>query len=181
MTGLLDLPREIRDDIFSIILDESLERPLPTVDHVKRSNTRRDPNDSSARKVRYPSTAPPTSTISTLPLVNRQLYHESRDALEHHAKCGGSELVLDLLVGENKWLFPTWIQVLPYTPVLKKLRVKLRPFVDPINLDIGNPFVASWHFGDLINVILKNGPDWVGASHAGCHASQRPDVSRGLS
>ena len=159
MGHLLDLPREIRDHILSILLRDPLAQQRPTPALVQKANTRRDPNDASARKIRYPSAAPPESVLKSLMLVNRQLNHEVHEAIEHFTKCGMANLTLDVLVESNKWLFPTWISALPYCPIVKQLRVQLRPFANlSSSAEIGNPFVAAWHFGDLLNAVLKHGP-----------------------
>jgi hypothetical protein len=75
-------------------------------------------------------------------------------------------LKLDLLIESNTWLFPSWIQVLPYTTSVKKLQVSIRPFKNAGSGTLGNPFVGTWHFGDLINVILRYSPtfDFSGAA-----------------
>lgn len=166
MITLLDVPREIRNEVFSILLHESQTAPLPLPAEVAKSHTRRDPNDTSARKIRYPSSSPPIPTIKLLLLVNRQLHQESRAAIEHYLNCGSPTLKLDLLIESNTWLFPSWIQVLPYTPIVKKLHVSIRPFKDASSGTLGNPFVGTWHFGDLINVVLRYGPafDFSGAA-----------------
>ena len=160
MPAFLYLPREIRNAIFEIILLDELNVQRPTRTRVKAQNTYRDPNDVSAKKIRYPSTIAPKSHVSRLLLLNRQIYHETREAIEHHCQTGHAHLTLDLLVGQNKWLFPTWIQVLPYMPTVKSLRVCMRPFMDDDMATAHDGFNAWWHFGNLLTVILMRGPDF---------------------
>ena len=160
MPGLLDLPRELRDQIIETLVHDSRPQVLPTPAETQRMNTKRDPNDLSARKIRYPSQAPAQPAVSAFILVNRQLKHEVDEVIGRLARSGLPALTLDLLVEDNKWLFPTLLSVLrSYTPVVSQLRVQIRPFVREQIQVLGDPFVACWHFGDLLNAILRHGPD----------------------
>jgi len=160
MVNLLDMPREIRDQVLDIILHDPHSQPWPTTAAVEKSNTKRDPNDLSAKKIRYPPSGEPSTAIKALMLVSRQLNRECHESIDHFVKCGMAELTVDLLVESNKWLYPTWIQALPYRPYIGRLLIRIRPFRSSAADVVGDPFVAAWHFGDFLNVILKYGPSF---------------------
>jgi hypothetical protein len=163
MANLLSLPREIRDQVFSILLFDPLLASLPSIAEVRKRNNRRDPDDISARKVRYPSQVPTKSPIDRLLGVNRQLHDEVQEAITHFQKCGGAAMTLDLLLEDNRFFFPSWIQVLPYAMPVKTMHIQIRPFAE-VNATDADPFVASWRLGHLINNFLKSGPRFISAT-----------------
>jgi hypothetical protein len=156
MMNFLKLPREIRNEVLSILLYDALHTPTPYYLKVQEVNTKRDPNDASARKIRYPLLPPPQSPLNALFCVNQQLYHECHDAIMHYQQAGMPSII-DLLIEDSRWLFPTVVQVLSYTPVLKTVRIQIRPYLS-VGSSALSSFAATWRIGDFLNAFLKHGP-----------------------
>ncbi|KIW04184.1 uncharacterized protein PV09_04495 [Verruconis gallopava] len=157
MVTFITLPREIRDEIYEILLLLPILNAAPSVADVQKANTRRDSEHVSARNIRYPSQRPTKNPIVSLLLANRQLHDEASLAIERYQKCGGVALVLDLLLEGNKWFYPTWISILPYAPVVQRIRIQIRNFAASDEAG-GHPFSAVWRLGHLCNNYLKRGP-----------------------
>jgi hypothetical protein len=157
MSKLLQLPREIRDEILSVLLHDALDQAAPTPSRVQKWNRKRDPNDVSAKKIRFPSLQPPSPALSALLFANRQMYDECREAVAHFENCGNPSLTFDLLIEDHGWLFPTVLQAPSYSLVLKMVRVQIRPYLSAGSTASGS-FAATWRFGSLINTLLQHGP-----------------------
>jgi hypothetical protein len=155
MATFLTLPREIRDQVCDILLREPLLQPPPKITDVRKANTLRDPDDWSARKIRYSSQAPAKCLLEPLLFVNRQLHDEVHEAIHHFQKCGGAAYSLDLLLEASGLYYPTWIQVAPYSLPIHTMHIQIRPFIENSSADI-DPFIGAWRLGHLINSFLKN-------------------------
>lgn len=101
MAGLLDLPRELRDDIIHLVLSS----PITVVPNTTRKVTNDFVFWHDLRRVFYlASTNAYRPNSLCLLLVNRQLHAETREYLARKKP----PFILDLAIVDKSWLWPTW-------------------------------------------------------------------------
>ena len=112
MSSLMELPRELRDQICNLILIAESERPDITASFDQLTEGRvhyKNPKlDAICKVVLYVPGAAPNNNLSLL-LVDRQLHLETRENLKVIAR--RPSYSLDIVVLDEILLLPTWLHV----------------------------------------------------------------------
>ncbi|KAF4636657.1 hypothetical protein G7Y89_g1422 [Cudoniella acicularis] len=163
MPSLLDLPREIRDKILSLVISIPTTPPR---DHSVADSRTELYNPSCGgryvdRGVKYPTRMNRTETIPTL-LVNRQLHDETLSAIDllptKHT------YILDILLVGGSSLWPTWISVPALTNLVDTVSAAVR--IDhtgkityrTFEAGDGSPPSITWTFYRILDRFLRVGP-----------------------
>ncbi|KAL8848851.1 MAG: hypothetical protein Q9221_006147 [Calogaya cf. arnoldii] len=125
--ALLTIPREVRDEIYSLLLDSSDDPPLSPNEAGLRYEEVTHDRPLRNRRVYYP---PPTTCkgpTSALSQCNRQLRHEIVDFITKTHLTKGGTCELDVMV-KGCMLWPTWTKLLHSVVRMEHLEVNLRLF-----------------------------------------------------
>ncbi|KAL1653342.1 hypothetical protein SLS61_004219 [Didymella pomorum] len=127
MSYLMDLPRELRDQICNLVLIAESERPDITASFDKliegREHYTKPKLDAICKVVLYLSGAVPQNNL-TLLTVNRQLHLETRENLKAIAR--RPSYSLDIIVLDEILLLPTWLSIPVMTTNLDTMNVTFR-------------------------------------------------------
>ncbi|CAL8582082.1 hypothetical protein XPA_007759 [Xanthoria parietina] len=159
--SLLTLPREIRDEIYTLLLNSSNVPPTSPEETGLRYREAVEDDVFSHRNVFYP---PPTTWkghTSALLQCNRQLRQEIVDATASARLQQGGTCKLDVML-KGCMLWPTWTKLLHPTGKMEHLEVNLRLF------DVNGGGGLFWGCGGpgltfvvlfrLLNRLLHHGP-----------------------
>ncbi len=173
MTSLLDLPREIRDQIYKLVLDSPNTAPLSPVSY--RGQYRQTPKCetlySDMDHGNHFPREPPLTASRCLLRLNHQVRGETLAMLSHLNAIHGSRYVLDVMIENEVRLYPTWL-LLPFspgvTPHIDTVEAKIRIFGDSDErrsgwqAGDGGPGFTVWALLALIERFLLHGPEWLG-------------------
>ena len=128
MQSFMKLPREIRDQICIYAVLSPTTAPDTTQSFEELTESRvnfKNPNLRAWCSLVLYSPNPPTSTVTSLLLVNKQLHSETRSNLELLAK--SPYCSLDLIILDEIVLLPTWTTIpVPDTTTLNTVDVTFR-------------------------------------------------------
>ena len=166
MASLLGIPRELRDNIIELVLlfthtpldypGAALQHRVPLIDIDYRSWEYGPCNNLYEKQDFVPTSLP-------LLLVNRQLYAETRAALQRLPE--GHSYLLDVMLVDEAELWPTWLSVPVLVDRVDSVLAKFRIFGNQQNdyhsvLDPGDasPLQLVWCFYCLLERFLRRGP-----------------------
>lgn len=116
--SLLGLPRELRDHIYSYLLNEQRQPPEDPSHAGERTNQ---------SSTIYFEKQSPKPALLQLKLCNRQLYHELTEIINRNINPETAQANLDIMIIGPK-IYPTWLH-LPLTPQLPEtINISLRLF-----------------------------------------------------
>lgn len=178
MPGLLDLPREIRDKVLSLVLATPIAPPQKPDNAIRRKEIRKPKSDPiqgwfDGEGVQY---APGFSRIDLLPtlLSNRELYNESLVVISSLNTKSFYEL--EVMLVNEKELWPTWTFVPVPTAHAQKVKASFRTFgcreKGPGNRyggfteGAGGPPLITWSFYSFLARFLSLGQNGLPANEA---------------
>ncbi|KAE9377715.1 hypothetical protein N431DRAFT_434861 [Stipitochalara longipes BDJ] len=163
MPTLLTIPRELRDKIFTLIVSPY----VPELQDISDPSNRATLDDYKydkyfhGRNVLYIEHPKKIDTASLL-LVNRQLHTETLDVIR--VLPTKHSYFLDIIIAEEKNLWPTWLYVPVLTTRVDRVYAQIRSIGFPthkrglFNGGAGGPPSMTWALYNLIERFLKVGP-----------------------
>lgn len=166
-TPLLALPREVRDEIYAILLQSPIAPPPNPKEAGPRYKEQADKGTWDHREVLYPRPSTPraASSAASLSQCNRQLCQEISALATSPALLKDTTHELDVML-KNTMLWPTWTCLpAPEELQIRHLRVNLRMFdvVQGSGLfwGDGGPGLAFVPLFRLLNRLLHHGPSFL--------------------
>jgi hypothetical protein len=124
MSNFLDIPREIRDTIYEIVLGEG--HPLPLDADVYKTNRVKNVDEYRGDRFnRLPFNNTPVSGLGLL-LTNRQICSETQEAVKRYARAQQLCLRLDIILKTEGLLYPTWTHIPFFSWNIHRLEVNFR-------------------------------------------------------
>lgn len=160
MPTLLELPRELRDKILSLVLSHHTPAPQDISDTSNRAEfgdvSFSWPEGRNVLYIEHPKMRDSTSLL----LLNRQLHKETLETIQRLPS--KHSYVLDVIIAEESKLWPTWL----YAPVLTTRVDQVYAAIRTIGchkkgfglFEGGGPYVITYAFWNLVNRFLKVGP-----------------------
>lgn len=167
MPTLLSLPREILDKILKLLIEVYTPAPQDISDASNRASL----NDFKYEGCFYHGwnnlyiEDPPKPDVASLLLVNRQLRAETLDVIRllptRHS------YILDVLIVEEKEIWPTWLYVPVLTTRVDRVYCQIRNIGFPTQdrqvqslyqRGDGGPAAIAWAYYNLVERFLKVGP-----------------------
>ncbi|KAJ9647882.1 hypothetical protein H2201_001248 [Coniosporium apollinis] len=186
MSSFLGLPRELRDQIYELVLDSPNAAPSSPKCYQGNSAEllkHETPYIESSYCNYLPRALPLTASRSLLRL-NHQVRNETLAMLSYLSATRGSRYVLDIMIADEVRLYPTWL-LIPSTPAVNphidKVSVTFRIFGDcgeqrsGWQISDGGPGEMVWGLHALIQRFLSYGPEWRGR----CRLAQYPVITLG--
>ncbi|KAL8756567.1 MAG: hypothetical protein Q9199_002848 [Rusavskia elegans] len=159
--SLLTLPREVRDEIYTLLLDSSNVPPSSPGERGLRYKEAVEDGVFNNRIIFYP---PPTiwkGPTSALLQCNRQLRHEIVDFTVKTYQNKGGKCELDVML-KGCMLWPTWTKLVHSVAKMEHLEVKLRLFDVKRGRGLfwgdGGPGLTFVVFFRLLNRLVHHGP-----------------------
>ena len=174
--SLLELSRELRDKVYEILLVSS----RPTPNSPEEAGPRRSANFQSddewpvwaaqhevnswdERNNHYPLENPGHATAS-LQRTCRQIHEEVTEAMNRLRKHGRLQSKLDIMVVDDRHLYPTWLAINPVGRQIPILRVNIRSSGDVSGDESGwkgSPSALVWMLYTLLERFIRYGPDFL--------------------
>ncbi|KAI9792478.1 MAG: hypothetical protein M1833_001091 [Piccolia ochrophora] len=170
------LPREIRDQILTAVLESELSPPTYSADYLQDrmhvQEIKAADREYGEENVHY-HTRPVLISGSSLLLTNHQVCAETRNVIYRLEDSQMLRYKLDCIIESEKAMYPTWLKV----PALSR-------WIGTIDVDFrivgvrdehrtnffpgdGGPEQASWDSLALLNRFMERGPDFISPGKGG--------------
>ncbi|EON61394.1 hypothetical protein W97_00608 [Coniosporium apollinis CBS 100218] len=186
MPCFLNIPRELRDQIYELVLDSPNAAPSSPKCY-QGNSAELLKHETPYIELSYCNYAPrdlPLSASRSLLRLNHQVRDETLAMLSHLTTTRGSRYVLDIMIEDEVRLYPTWL-LIPCSPAVNPhidtVSVTFRIFGDMREQRSGweisdsGPGETVWGLHALIQRFLSYGPEWRGR----CRLAQYPIITLG--
>ena len=152
MANFLDLARELRDHIYTAVLEAEI--PPPSA-----------PSESGPRRTQGLMRSPQSVYVNSnvLLLINHQVHDETTEIIQNLIRTGRLRYKLDCILMDGTRIYPTWLAIPAVSSTVASVEVNFRPTLDCHDLsleyipsvDIGLAYILS----KFLYRFLETSPD----------------------